>query len=161
MAYLVVKNGEQQGSRIELDRAVVRIGRREDNDGVVQDASVSGSHCEIEKSAEGFSIRDLGSTNGTLLNNEPVGSNLLPLYRNDIIKIGDIVLSIEGDDLPSNDSGMTPEPLTRATLVIQPNKNVVVPDSFAARSNSNKIWIAVIAVLLIVVAFLAWQFLTA
>lgn len=158
MAYLSVKEGEQQGSRIELDKSVVRIGRRDDNDGVLLDPSVSGSHCEIVKTAAGFSVKDLGSTNGTYVNNLPVEGAPLPVYRNDILKIGDVILIVEGDDVPENGSGAAQEPLTRTTLVIRPNRNADLPSNFSARSNGNKIWIIVIAILLLGVAFLAFQF---
>lgn len=161
MAYLSVKDGEQQGLRIELGKAVVRIGRRDDNDGVLPDASVSGLHCEISKNEFGFSIRDLDSTNGTYLNNVPVEGAPMPLFRHDVLKIGDVMLTIEGDDVPENETGAPPEPLARTTIVIRPNRNTGVPSNFTARSNSNKIWIAVIALLLLGVAFLAFQFFAA
>lgn len=54
----------------------LRLGRAADNDWVLPDAdpqpSLSRRHCVIEATAEGFAVTDLGSTNGTRLNGQPV-----------------------------------------------------------------------------------------
>jgi DNA-binding NtrC family response regulator len=52
---------------IELDRDVVSVGTVKDNDVVLTDDSVSRRHCEILRTAEGWRVRDLSSTNGTTL----------------------------------------------------------------------------------------------
>ncbi len=46
------------------------IGRSPDNDLAIDDATVSGHHAVIERAGEGYCIRDLGSTNGVLINGE-------------------------------------------------------------------------------------------
>ncbi|PIS47085.1 MAG: hypothetical protein COT17_05450, partial [Elusimicrobia bacterium CG08_land_8_20_14_0_20_51_18] len=46
----------------------VTIGRKADNDLVLDNATVSGHHCKIYKAGETFFIEDLGSTNGTFVN---------------------------------------------------------------------------------------------
>ncbi len=48
-----------------IRRASVRIGRGSDNDIVLRDPSVSTHHAVLERQSEGFSLRDLKSTNGT------------------------------------------------------------------------------------------------
>jgi pSer/pThr/pTyr-binding forkhead associated (FHA) protein len=67
MAYLTVVSGAMAGQRIDLEKPVTRIGRREGSDWIIQDGSVSGTHCEVEKTTTGFLLRDLGSTNGTAI----------------------------------------------------------------------------------------------
>ena len=150
-------DGPLKGQRVALDQPVIRIGRREGNDWVLQDGSVSGTHCEIEKRETGFQIRDLGSTNGTKVNNEPVKES--PLFRNDIILMGEIPVMIEGDDVPQTDK---PEPyaIPRTTIVIQQKRNIEPPKEFAKKSNTNKIWIAVIVLLLLVIGGLLYLFIT-
>lgn len=157
MACLIVMDGPLKGQRVALDQPVIRIGRREGNDWVLQDGSVSGTHCEIEKRETGFQIRDLGSTNGTKVNNEPVKES--PLFRNDIILMGEIPVMIEGDDVPQTDK---PEPyaIPRTTIVIQQKRNIEPPKEFAKKSNTNKIWIAVIVLLLLVIGGLLYLFIT-
>lgn len=60
-----------------LEAAVISIGRAEDNMVVLDDASVSGHHAEVEQTENGLVLRDLGSTNGTKLNGLPVTEAVL------------------------------------------------------------------------------------
>ena len=60
--------GEAAGGRmLEVDRDVVRVGTMADNDVVLTDDTVSRRHAEFVRSAAGWKVRDLGSTNGTTL----------------------------------------------------------------------------------------------
>ncbi len=157
MACLTVMDGPLKGQRVTLETPVTRVGRREGSDWVLQDGSVSGAHCEIEKNSTGFVIRDLDSTNGTKVNNEPVKQK--PIFRNDIILIGEIPVMLEGDDVPETEK---PEPysIPRTTIVIQQKRNLETPKEFGKKSNSNKVWIAVIFVLLLVIIALLARLLT-
>jgi pSer/pThr/pTyr-binding forkhead associated (FHA) protein len=143
-------DGPLKGQKISLELPLTRVGRREGNDWVLQDSSVSGSHCEIEKTDNGFLIRDLGSTNGTKVNSEPIKDKLL--FRNDIIHIGEISVMIEGEDVPQ--TGLRDTAAIPRTTIIIPQKRPTVIDTpkvFVKKSNSNKIWIAVIVILLLVI----------
>lgn len=60
-----------------LEAAVISIGRADDNVVVLDDASVSGHHAEIEQTENGLVLRDLGSTNGTKVNDLPVTEAVL------------------------------------------------------------------------------------
>ena len=157
MAFLIVMDGPLKGQRVALDQPTIRIGRKEGNDWVLPDGSVSGTHCEIEKSATGFLIRDLGSTNGTKVNNEPVKERAL--FRNDIILMGEIPVMIEGDDVPQTDKPQ-PYAIPRTTIVIQQKRNIEPPKEFAKKSNTNKIWGALIVLLLLVIGGLFYLFIT-
>ncbi len=64
----------------------VKIGRRNDNDVVINNLGVSGRHAKIERSNTGFLLTDLDSTNGSFVNQEAVTSKLLNI--GDIITIG-------------------------------------------------------------------------
>lgn len=61
---------DSRGIIFHITGPVFRIGRNEDNDLVVNEATVSGFHAEITCEDDGFFIRDL-STNGTYLNDDP------------------------------------------------------------------------------------------
>jgi pSer/pThr/pTyr-binding forkhead associated (FHA) protein len=153
MAWLTVLDGPFKGERFTLEHPVTRVGRREGNDWVLQDSSISGTHCEFEKDESGIRIRDLGSTNGTKVNNADITEKALS--RNDVILIGEIPVMLEGDDVPEAEAGKAgPYLVPRTTIVIQPKRALETPKEFGKKSNTNKIWIAVIIVLVLVIAAL-------
>lgn len=55
-----------------LTQRVTIVGRMPDNDIVLNKTSVSRHHAEIERLSDNYYIRDLGSTNGTLVNDKRV-----------------------------------------------------------------------------------------
>jgi transcriptional regulator with GAF, ATPase, and Fis domain len=64
---LVVLNGPERGREYVISSDVIRVGKAADNDLVVTDETVSRNHFEIVRDARGYLLRDLQSTNGTLL----------------------------------------------------------------------------------------------
>lgn len=54
---------------VPIGKASFHIGRTQENDLVIAESTVSSRHAVIENTPEGFLLTDLGSTNGTLLNN--------------------------------------------------------------------------------------------
>jgi dipeptidyl aminopeptidase/acylaminoacyl peptidase len=85
-ALLTFESGPFAGRIVALPNQMVSIGRAPDNDVVVGDPATSGHHGRIEARAGSFWISDLGSTNGTLVNGEPVIEK--QLSDNDMIAIG-------------------------------------------------------------------------
>jgi dipeptidyl aminopeptidase/acylaminoacyl peptidase len=71
-ALLTFEAGPFAGRIIALPDQMVSIGRAPDNDVVVGDPATSGHHGRIEVRNGSFWISDLGSTNGTQVNGEPV-----------------------------------------------------------------------------------------
>ncbi len=64
---LLVVNGPLQGREFMVDKNVFTIGAGDNNDLAIQDSTVSRRHCEIQLVPEGYVVRDLGSTNGTIV----------------------------------------------------------------------------------------------
>ncbi len=64
---LVILSGPERGRERVIEGDVFRIGKSKDNELVLPDETVSRSHCEIVRDRRGYVLRDLGSTNGTLL----------------------------------------------------------------------------------------------
>ncbi len=64
---LSVLSGPERGRERMIDRDLFRIGKSPENDFVLSDQTVSRAHCEIVRERKGYLLRDLGSTNGTLL----------------------------------------------------------------------------------------------
>jgi hypothetical protein len=85
-AKLSFESGPFTGRIIALPNQMVTLGRAPDNDVVVADPATSGRHGRIEVRAGSFWISDLGSTNGTLVNGEPVIEK--QLADGDLIAIG-------------------------------------------------------------------------
>lgn len=77
VCYLEWVSGDRKGERVLLVKKCVTIGRRDANTVVIDDRMVSGHHAEIDRDINGYTIRDLGSTNGTLVNGEPISEALL------------------------------------------------------------------------------------
>lgn len=71
-----------------LSHARVRVGRGRTNELVLQDASVSRDHAELAppSGAQGWRVRDLGSTNGVTVNGERVTEQALT--PGDVISFG-------------------------------------------------------------------------
>ena len=92
-----------QGTRlVELTTDRSTLGRGSSNDVVVPlDPSVSRLHAVIERYPTGFSVRDLGSANGTFVNGERVMGERR-LRTGDEIRLGDsrLVFYVLGDDDP-------------------------------------------------------------
>src|SRR3989440_10657679 len=78
-----------QTKRIELTKEVTRIGRDPEGEVVIDaDAAVvSRRHAEIHKGAEQFTLVDLKSFNGTLVNDQRI-TDSVPLFDGDEIQLG-------------------------------------------------------------------------
>src|SRR5688572_25887057 len=104
MATLVANNGETAISRIELRPGINTLGRAEGNHHVIPHHSVSSRHCEIVVSDETISLRDLGSTNGTFVEDKPVREGMLTHSQR--LKLGSVEFVVEAPEAqPSPRSG--------------------------------------------------------
>ena len=69
LGFLVPISGKNP---IPLSKTDIHMGRAEDCDVVVNDAEVSGLHCELTYEDGSWQVRDVGSTNGTSVDSEPL-----------------------------------------------------------------------------------------
>ncbi len=75
-AQIAPKSWKLRGAEtFELPFGTVRLGRSEDNQLVITAQSISGYHALLEVGAENLSITDLGSTNGTFVNDRRLTTN--------------------------------------------------------------------------------------
>jgi Ca-activated chloride channel family protein len=70
-----------------LEHDLIRIGRAPQNEIVLPAKNVSRFHCQIKRDGEQLLIEDLGSTNGTFLNEEPL-KQAQALCVGDIVRVG-------------------------------------------------------------------------
>ena len=85
MAYLELRT-PQGVKRLKLTEHSITIGRFSDNTVVVSDELASRHHCIIEPWQGGFRLRDLGSRNGTKLNENRIKTEALD--NGDVVMIG-------------------------------------------------------------------------
>lgn len=93
-ACLVVIHGEGLGRRVDVDARPVVVGRAPDADLQLPHASVSRRHCELAREGARFVLRDLGSTNGTLVNEQRVAE--AALADGDHVTVGEVILKFIG-----------------------------------------------------------------
>ncbi len=89
-AQIVVLQGTLGDQEYELVHIQSSIGRSSDNDIPIPDPEVSRRHAQITQSGSQYSINDLGSTNGTFVNEQRVEQPTL-LQSGDSIRLGDTI----------------------------------------------------------------------
>lgn len=88
---LIITTGPQEGHTIPLLLQKVTVGRatsKADWEVALQDPSVSRPHAQLEMVDDVWMIRDMGSANGTLVNNAPVSEKGRHLRDGDLIAFG-------------------------------------------------------------------------
>jgi hypothetical protein len=88
-----VAAGLRSGDAYDLSNGAV-LGRGDQADIQLDDAFASGQHARLMPHGEVIVLEDLGSTNGTYLNGEPVRGPQ-PLHDGDTIRIGDSEFTFE------------------------------------------------------------------
>ena len=71
-ALLLVMRGPNAGSRFRLDNDLTTAGRHPDSDIFLDDVTVSRRHAEFYRRGALFTVRDVGSLNGTYVNRERI-----------------------------------------------------------------------------------------
>ena len=85
-ALLVVRRGPNSGSRFLLDSDTTTAGRHPSSDIFLDDVTVSRRHAEFVRTGNGFSVRDVGSLNGTYVNRERIDE--VELAGGDEVQVG-------------------------------------------------------------------------
>jgi pSer/pThr/pTyr-binding forkhead associated (FHA) protein len=97
MAKVLLKFKEAVIREIPLDRDVITIGRKADNDIVIDNQAVSGYHARIKKEGNNIFIEDANSLNGTYINGQKISKG--ELHNSDVVLIGvhtlDVILEKE------------------------------------------------------------------
>ena len=83
-----ITEGANAGERAELDQAPILIGRGSDAAIRLDDDYVSTRHARVASSGDEWFVEDLGSTNGTWVNQHRVGRRV-ELHRGDWLQIGE------------------------------------------------------------------------
>jgi len=85
---LEIVQGPKQGAWFTVAyQKELTLGRASTNSIMLEDNSVSRSHAVLQSTGHGFTVRDIGSRNGTFLNNKKIQGDM-PVKHMDAIKVG-------------------------------------------------------------------------
>ncbi|MFC2015789.1 FHA domain-containing protein [Chloroflexota bacterium] len=108
--WLYAEQGNLAGQVVPLEQPALSIGRGEENDLVLLEDGVSRRHARIQRVSQGWVLADLGSTNGTFVNGQPIGESYL-LRPGDRVVIGSSQFEVRqatGAEAPSEAVGPPP-----------------------------------------------------
>src|SRR5215207_3212370 len=87
-------NGAAKGQVWE-SATLLRAGRLDALEMVLNDESVSRRHAEVRSTENGWRLCDLASTNGTFLNGVRLGAGQWPVRVRDLVQFGDVAVVVE------------------------------------------------------------------
>ena len=90
-ALLVVQRGPNAGSKFLVDKDATTVGRHPESDIFLDDVTVSRRHAEFHRQGHRFTVRDVGSLNGTYVNRQRVDET--ELASGDELQIGKFKLT--------------------------------------------------------------------
>ena len=99
---------------VSLTKDRTTIGRRSHNDVVIDNLAVSGEHAVMIANGDDTYLEDLGSTNGTTVNGQPIKKHLL--QSGDTVEIGKYRLRYQVEGMAHENNGVdidTSQPLRR------------------------------------------------
>ena len=101
LASLLVRSGAFRGKRLPVRSPIVNIGRAEYNDVVIAEPSVSTTHAKLQRRDDVWVLSDLGSTNGTYVEGDPVTGEIA-LTPGTTLRFGEVAVLFEPfDDRPA------------------------------------------------------------
>ena len=120
--------------KLQTDAESLLIGRNRDAQVCIRDRSVSKNHCRIEKRGSSYRFKDLGSRNGTLINDLRCDSG--PIENGDELKVGNFIIHFQ-----TSNAANTPLPASsgelggEAAAFDQPIGDFDLDDDFDAMMN--------------------------
>ena len=100
-SFLTIRGGARHGVVVHLGAAVTTVGRHHSADVVINDPVISRKHAELALSGDGYFLRDLGSKNGTFVNQQNIEKSQHLLTDGDEISFGtsQVTLTFQNIDL--------------------------------------------------------------
>lgn len=95
MAKLIIQTGKLAGKRLTIPAKEVTIGRDEDCYIRMGSSDVSRHHCTVRLTQDGIQVTDLGSSNGTFVNDVAITRPTL-LKSGDRLRVGPGLFEVEG-----------------------------------------------------------------
>lgn len=116
--YMVLIDGPRAGTYFPLsEKGKNIIGRAVGTAIRLEDQSVSRQHSEIEKTSAGWSIKDLGSKNGTYVNNS-VATEAVVIGHKDLVKVGIYLLRLVTQNISTEEEMALPPEIAASEKTI-------------------------------------------
>ncbi len=110
MPALIIQTGKRRGQKLVLPDVEIVMGRDDKCQIRLASSDVSRRHCAIRPSPEGMLVRDLGSRNGTLVNDVVIEEETL-LDPGDILRVGPMLFQVAGKkDVQEHSQAAQPQP---------------------------------------------------
>lgn len=122
---------------IELKKESISVGRKADNDIVIDNPAISGHHCRIALEGGTYYVEDLESTNGTYVNQKRVKKS--GLHDNDVVGLAKHALVFIEDkpEAPAAPPPTESKPAVDATMVLSPAKQAELVAAAAASAKQD------------------------
>ncbi len=121
MPKLLLKFNAAVIKEIPFDKDALTVGRKADNDIVIDNPAISGHHCRISVQGGTYFVEDLESTNGTFVNEKRIKKS--GLHNNDVVGVAKHAIVFLEDAPPEPPPPPpAPEPAADATMMISPQK---------------------------------------
>ena len=114
MAKLILSMDGLVLKEISLTKERMTIGRKATNDIQNDNLAISGEHAAVVTILNDSFLEDLNSTNGTLVNGQPIKKHFLK--NGDVVELGKYKLKYLAEQIPQNDSADFEK-----TMVLRPN----------------------------------------
>src|SRR6188472_4284700 len=122
---LIVLAGAKEGLEIPLKKDKFLIGRAKECALRAGSEAISRRHCAIIRRESGYTVRDLGSRNGTLVNDEKISSEV-PLKDGDELRVGPLKFRVAAAE--SKDAAAAPAAESSKPKSEKPRKQPPVKD---------------------------------
>lgn len=115
--------GEFAGKKVVIDRDML-VGRHQDADVLIQSADVSRRHAALFVKDSGLTVQDLGSSNGTFVNEQRFGEVEAALKAGDILKFAShqfsVLLEVAAETAPAAEQAVQQPVEAVATSEVDP-----------------------------------------
>ncbi|UCV04489.1 FHA domain-containing protein [Dechloromonas denitrificans] len=134
MAKLILSMDGLVLKEIQLNKERLSIGRKPHNDIQIDNLAISGEHAVVVTILNDSFLEDLNSTNGTLVNGQPVKKHIL--RNNDVIELGKYKLKYMSDSQAGAAAGdFDKNALMRSAMAKLPSEMQLAPTGSPTRSN--------------------------
>ncbi len=123
MAKLILKFNNEIIDHIELEQGDMKIGRKSSSEICIDNLAVSGEHANIFTIGEDSFVQDLGSTNGTFVNNKKITKH--HLHNGDVINVGKHAMVYFAEETAGEENT---EDFAK-TVIISPTSSAESPDA--------------------------------